>query len=134
MKEQYDRTSKPVPFDIGCKVWVYTPKSKKGHSKKLMHNYHGPYRIVALLSPVHFCLRTMDNRPVAVPVHANCTKPYFDLNDQPINPPSDLNDVFELLELDLPKDSFAEVTISTEPQITHREDVYPPQEIKDNVT
>ena len=83
MKEQYDRTSKPVPFDIGCKVWVYTPKWKKGLSKKLMHNNHGPYRIVARLSPVHFRLRTMENRPVAVPVHANRMKPYFDPNDRP---------------------------------------------------
>ena len=134
MKEQYDRTSKPVPFDIGCKVWVYTPKSKKGLSKKLMHNYHGPYRIVARLSPVHFRLRTMDNRPVAVPVHANRMKPYFDPNDRPIDPPSDLNDGFELSESDLPNDSYAEVISSTEPQITRPEDVHPPQEIKDNVT
>jgi len=76
----------------------------------------------------------MDNRPVAVPVHANRMKPYFDPNDRPIDPPSDLNDVFELLESDLPKDSFAEDTTSTEPHITRPEDVYPPQEIKDNVT
>ena len=134
MKEQYDRTSKPVPFYIGCKVWVYTPKSKKGLSKKLMHNYHGPYRIVARLSPVHFRLRTMDNRPVAVPVHANRMKPYFDPNDRPIDPPSDLNDGFELSESDLPNDSYAEVISSTEPQITRPEDVHPPQEIKDNLT
>ena len=134
MKEHYDRTSKPVPFDIGCKVWVYTPKSKKGLSKKLMHNYHGPYRIVARLSPVHFRLRTMDNRPVAVPVHANRMKPYFDPNDRPIDPPCASNDVFDLSESDLPNDSFAEVTTSTEPEITRPEDVHPPQEIKDNVT
>ena len=109
MKEQYDRTSKPVPSDIGCKVWVYTPKLKRELSKKLMHNYHGPYRIVARLSPVHFRLGTMDNRPVAVPVHANRMKPYFDPNDRPIDPPSDLNDAFELSESDLPKDSYTEV-------------------------
>ena len=52
----------------------------------------------------------------------------------PIDPPSDLNDVFELLESDLPKDSFAEDTTSTEPHITRPEDVYPPQDIKENVT
>ena len=75
----------------------------------------------------------MDNRSVAAPVHANRMKPYFDRNDRPIDPPSDLN-VFELVESNLPKDSFAEVTTSTEPQITRPEDVYPPQEIKDNVT
>ena len=134
MKEQYNRTSNRVHFDIGCKIWVYTPKSRKGRSKKLKHNYHEPYRIVARLSPVHFRLRTMDKRPVAVPVHANRMKPFFDPNNRPIDPPSDLDDVFELLEADLPKDSFAEVATSTEPQIMHPEDVYPPQQIKDNVT
>ena len=25
-------------------VWVFTPKTYKGLSKKLLHNYHGPYR------------------------------------------------------------------------------------------
>ena len=132
-KEQYDRTSKPVPLDTGCQVWVYTPKSKKGLLKKLMHNYHGPYRIVARLSPVPFRLWNMDNRPVAVFVHGNRMKPYYP-NDWPIDLPSNLNDVFELSESDPPNDSYAEVINSTEPQITCSEDVLPPQEIKDNVT
>ena len=39
----------------------YTPKTRKGLSRKPTHNFHGPYRIVAQLSPVHFCLRTFDN-------------------------------------------------------------------------
>ena len=71
MKHYYDQNSAPVSFDIGSKVWVYTPKTRKGLSKKLAHNYHGPYRVVKKLSPVHFRLRTLDNRPVSVPVHAN---------------------------------------------------------------
>ena len=47
MKLQYDKHTAPVPFDIGSKVWVYTPKNRKGLSKKLAHNYHGPYRVTA---------------------------------------------------------------------------------------
>ena len=27
MEERYDKTAAPVPFKIGSKVWVYTPKS-----------------------------------------------------------------------------------------------------------
>ena len=74
MKDQYDKHSAPVPFDVGMRVWVYTPKNRKGLSKKVAHKYHGPYRIVSNLSPVHFKLRMMDNRPVSVPVHANRMK------------------------------------------------------------
>jgi hypothetical protein len=43
-------------FIIGQKVWVFKPKTKKNLSKKLLHLWHGPYRIVEL-SPVHFFLR-----------------------------------------------------------------------------
>ena len=76
MKQQYDKTALPVPFDVGNKVWVL--KSCKGLSKKLSNNFDGPYRIVTKLSPVHFRLQTLDNRPVSVPVHANRIKLYCD--------------------------------------------------------
>ena len=71
MKEQHDKRSRCVPYEVGQSVWVYTPKQRKGLSKKLLHNYHGPYRIVSKLSPVHFKLRTLDNRVVSIPAHAN---------------------------------------------------------------
>ena len=76
----------------------------------------------------------MDNRLVAVPVHANRMKPYFDPNNHPLDLPSDLNDVFDVSQSDLLDDSFAEDTTSTELKITRQEDVHPPQRIKDNVT
>ena len=87
MKERCDESSSPVQYEIGSKVWVYTPKTKKGLSKKLLHNFYGPYHIVAKLSPVHFRLRTLDNPPVSVPIHANRMKPYFDPDNRPIQPP-----------------------------------------------
>ena len=99
-----------------------------------MNNYHGPYRIVALLSPGQFRLWTIDYRPIALPLHANCMKLYFDANDLSIDPPSDLNDDLERSESDLNCDSYAEVISSTEPQITRMKDVHPTQEIRDNVT
>ena len=42
MKEIYDRSARDPKFMIGDKVWVYTPKTKKGLSRKLMHHWHGP--------------------------------------------------------------------------------------------
>ena len=71
MEEIYDRSARDRKFMIGDRVWVCMPKTKKGLSRKLMHHWHGPYRIVEKCSPVHYKLRTCDNRLVSVTVHAN---------------------------------------------------------------
>ena len=157
MKAQYDKTSASVPYNVGSRVWVYTPKARKGLSKKLTHNYHGPYRIVAKLSPVHFKLQTLDNRAVSVPVHANRMKPYIDPDDRPIDPPVEAPSTPDLADGDLPEDSFwddkhpAIVTArvnstpkdtecdpnfvhsnlkDNEPSISRPEDIHSPLEIK----
>ena len=149
MKAYYDLKATPVLYDVGSRVWVYTPKKRKGLSKKLQHNYHGPYRIVAKLSPVHFKLRTLDNRPVSVPVHANRIKPYHDPADRPIEPPVDGSSSLDLQDADLPPDSFiplqaappqeynqriaqqfSDTDSSMEPQITRPEDTFTPQVIR----
>ena len=63
MKDYYDQKTKEPVFEVGQLVWVYTPRTRKGLSKKLMHNWLGPYRIVEKLSPVLFKLRTItDNK------------------------------------------------------------------------
>lgn len=81
MKECYDRTVREPDFLEGSTVWVFVLKGKKGLSKKLLHNYHGPYLVVEKLSPVHYRLRTCNNKPVSAIVHANCTKTFIDPND-----------------------------------------------------
>lgn len=107
MKEYYDRTAKEPNFPEGSKVWVYIPKSKKGLSKKLLHNYHGPYRVVDKLSPVHYRLRTCSNKPVSTTVHANRMKLFIDPNDRPIEPPVEPLDDLHFVDNDFPLDSFA---------------------------
>ena len=137
MKHYYDQNSAPVSFDIGSKVWVYTPKTRKGLSKKLAHNYHGPYRVVKKLSPVHFRLRTLDNRPVSVPVHANRMKLYVDPSDRPTAAPPQCDTFVDLSDVDLPPDSFLPEpnpiaksdSPVDEPSITRPEDYCTPQEI-----
>ena len=138
MKFQYDKTSRPVRYEIGSKVWVYTPKTRKGYSKKLTHNFHGPYRIVAKLSPVHFKLHNLDNRPVSVPVHANRLKPYYDPADRPICPPDADPETPDLTDADLPSESFedenhksqqVQADSITDVPITRPEDVHTPDEI-----
>ena len=110
MKELYDRTAKEVNFEVGQKVWVYTPETRKGLSKKLLHCWHGPFRIVKKMSPVHFRLKTMTNKPVMITmsVHADRMKVYVDPRDRPIDPPDDNSDGL-YLDLDqLPRDSVDE--------------------------
>jgi len=46
MKDYYDQKTKEPVFEVGQRVWVYTPRTRKGLSKKLMDNWLGPYRIV----------------------------------------------------------------------------------------
>ena len=56
MKDYHDVHAVPIRHQIGDSVWVYTPRNRKGLSKKLAHNWHGPYKIVEFLSPVHCIL------------------------------------------------------------------------------
>jgi len=106
MKELHDFQALPPPFSLGDKVWVYTPKNRKGLSKKLARNYHGPYRIVEFLSSVHCVLWAMDNRHVSTTVHVARMKRYIDPASCPIRQPTDDIDKPYLLDSDLPEDSF----------------------------
>ena len=108
MKAFFDRQARDPTFIEGQKVWVFTPKTYKGLSKKLLHNYHGPYRVVEKLSLVHYRLRTCGNKPVSTIVHANRMKHFVDPNDRPITPPEDIVESEPFLHPDdLPADSFA---------------------------
>ena len=70
MKEYYDCNASQPPCEIGQRVWVYTPRTKKGLSKKLLRNWFGPYRIVEQSSPVRYRLRSKRNKKVTFAVHA----------------------------------------------------------------
>lgn len=106
MKDYHDLHAVPVRFQVGDNVWVYTPRNRKGLSKKLAHNWHGPYRIVQFLSPVHCILRALDNRRVSTTVHVSRLKHYFSPDTRPIRQPTELVDDACLQEGDLPADSF----------------------------
>ena len=109
MKARYDRSAREPQFAVGDKVWVYTPKTKKGLSRKLMHHWHGPFRITEKCSPVHFRLRTCDNRLVSITVHANRMKPYYDPDSRPVVPPSiEAPDDSPIPEDELPNDETAD--------------------------
>ena len=119
IKDYYDQKTKEPVFEVGQRVWVYTPRTRKGLSKKLMHNWLGPYRIVEKLSPVHFKLRTITNKKVAFSCHANRMKPFVDPNLRPIDPPP-FDDPAEpyINESDIPKDCFEPISAEANPEDT----------------
>ena len=82
MKLQYDRNAADAPFEVGERCWVYTLKVKRG----LIKRSFAISRICRKLSPVHYQLRTCDNRLVATTVHANRIKHFYDPADRPYTP------------------------------------------------
>ena len=138
MKDYYDRNSKQPVFEVGQRVWIYTPKTKKGLSRKLLHNWFGPYRIVEQSSPVHFRLRTENNKKVTFAVHANRMKPFVDPALRPIDPPvnDDPNEPY-LHDTDNPKDSFedgheTDVSVSSGAERSSLSQPQPEQVVVDN--
>ena len=72
-----------------------------------MYSWFGPYGIVQHSSPVHYRLRSKNNKKVDFAVHANRMKPFVDPALRPIEPPSndELSEPY-LDESDIPVDSF----------------------------
>ena len=129
MKLQYDKKAADAPFEVGQRCWVYTPSSKKGLSKKLRHLWHGPFRICRKLSPVHYQLRTCDNRLVATTVHANRMKHFYDPADRPIAPPQeDDPNQLSLQAADLPADSFEPESDNSQTKTSTTIDTAPDQD------
>ena len=107
MKHYHDLRAKEPSFLEGDRVWVFSPAVPKGLTKKLLHRWHGPYRISKQLSLVHYQLSTCDNRRLTTKVHANRLKLYYDRADRPIDEPVlDITDPLLPIE-DFPTDSLA---------------------------
>ena len=126
MNENFDRHSKPYPYYVGHRVWIYTPKTKVGLSKKLLHCWDGPYRLVEKLSPVTFKLRTSDNRLLPCAVHVNRCKPYYDPETRPFDTPVDLpqESPLPLTQRDFPPDSFEPSSIQARPPVSEDGPLY----------
>ena len=85
-KEYYDQKARDVSYNVGERVWLYTPNKKKGLSSKLTHNWHGPFRILSKTSPVNYLLDANDERSVTQIVHVNRLKPFISTNIRPDTP------------------------------------------------
>ena len=86
IKERYDENSTNVDYQVGDLVWIYTPVSQKGLSKKLMKFWAGPYLVIQQTGPVNFRVKNLqNNKLVSSPIHVNRMKFVYDRYVRPNN-------------------------------------------------
>ena len=74
-KEYYDRSHKPVHFDLDSFVMLYTPRTKVGLSTKFLPQWRGPFRVVHQISPVNYRINSCDGKKTMV-VHVQRLSKY----------------------------------------------------------
>ncbi|KAK8786810.1 hypothetical protein V5799_023415 [Amblyomma americanum] len=80
---RYNRRHREVTYNIGDRVWVWTPVRQKGLSEKLLHRYFGPYEVLRRVGNVDYevvprgTVATGRRQPRTDIVHVMRLKPYF---------------------------------------------------------
>lgn len=88
-KERYDDHRKNVSFAVGSLVWIYRPYRKKGRSEKLLHRYHGPFKIVRKVSDLHYIVAPISGRrKLQERVHVANLKPCLQRRLTPLSKPA----------------------------------------------
>lgn len=81
---RYNLRHKAVTYNIGDKVWVWTPIRQRGLSEKLLRKYFGPYIVLRRISDVNYevvpdsshCSKRRRHLPEVV--HVLRMKPYYE--------------------------------------------------------
>lgn len=81
---RYNLRHRPVTYNIGDKVWVWTPIRRRGLSEKLLRRYFGPYIVLRRISDVTYevvpdgshCSKRRRHLPEVV--HVLRMKPYYE--------------------------------------------------------
>ena len=74
-KVQYDKRAKTRCFQIGDKVLKNVKMIPKGLSKKLLHKYTGPFRVVEILGDCNVKIRSQNQKEEVI--HIDRLKPLF---------------------------------------------------------
>lgn len=87
IKKRYDKGAVEDPFEPGELVWIFFPEINiSGSSRKLYHNYSGPYLLSEKISPTNFKVRQAhDMKPLRNPIHVNRMKRF---HHRAIRPPT----------------------------------------------
>eukprot|EP00795_Rhopilema_esculentum_P009287 gene9287-16984_t len=86
----YDKNAKEVEFNVGDRIWLYTPQVKQGLTSKLAHLWNGPFRIIRKTSPVNVEIEETPRRKTIV--HVNRCKLYKDRQPRPMDKMDNVND------------------------------------------
>jgi hypothetical protein len=81
----YDKKHRPVNYQVGQLVWIFTPIRRVGLSEKLLKRFFGPYRITRKISEVNYEIEPVDQgrrRHKKEVVHVLRMKPYNDPDSQ----------------------------------------------------
>ncbi|UYV81532.1 hypothetical protein LAZ67_20001463 [Cordylochernes scorpioides] len=85
-KSRYDQSHRPVHYQTGDLVWVFTPVRRQGLAEKLLKRYFGPYRANRQLSEVTYEVEPLEKRPrqrkTKDIVHVQRIKPYRSPEEQ----------------------------------------------------
>lgn len=78
-KKRYDAEHRQVEYKPGQLILVYTPFRKKGRSEKLLHRWHGPYKVVRKASEVNYVIsiRKKGGKIEEDTIHVQRLKPYY---------------------------------------------------------
>ena len=81
-KQQFDKKAKLPAYVLGQKVWLHSPATPVGRSKKLQIHFTGPFYIVDQTSDCNFILRNCEtHKQIAYPVHSDRLKAYYEPGD-----------------------------------------------------
>ena len=99
---------------------IHTPKTKTGLSKKLTHQWSGPYYINKVLSEIRYLLADSKGKPLKSPIHVNRLKVYTERSSRPsYEPPSEPSVVIPPRIVELDDLSFSSLSVSKRIQTIH---------------
>lgn len=82
-KDGYDQTHNNIEYQVGDYVMLYKPRPQVDKSKRFLHYYVGPYKILQKLSPINYQvthatkIRPTGSEDLTETVHISRLKPYY---------------------------------------------------------
>jgi len=123
--DQHNDDVDPHSIEAGSRVWLYLDRVKEGYSRKLAHMWHGPFRVVEMVSAFAVRLETAGTDYRLFPVvYVSRIKPVKTFRDRPTVPLAvDEADRLDFDEALLPEDSWDRALVEGEYEVEGISDV-----------
>jgi hypothetical protein len=77
-KSVYDKKHRHVEYKPNDLVWIYYPKRKIGKAEKLLHYFHGPFKVIEKTSAVNYNVQNTKGKKLIIDkVHVSRMKPCY---------------------------------------------------------